>query len=43
MALIHLVFLGPVGAKNTSFPLLLVGNTLDAATALAGYVNPITI
>ncbi|KAJ7921988.1 TAP-like protein-domain-containing protein [Mycena leptocephala] len=26
----------PVGAKNTSFPLLLVGNTLDPATARAG-------
>ncbi|KAJ7328237.1 TAP-like protein-domain-containing protein [Mycena albidolilacea] len=29
-------FQGPVGAKNTSFPLLLVGNTLDSATARAG-------
>ncbi|KAJ6607431.1 TAP-like protein-domain-containing protein [Mycena sp. CBHHK59/15] len=29
-------FQGPVGAKNTSFPLLLVGNTLDPATARAG-------
>ncbi|KAF7350195.1 AB hydrolase-1 domain-containing protein [Mycena venus] len=29
-------FQGPVGAQNTSFPLLLVGNTLDPATARAG-------
>ncbi|KAF7350180.1 AB hydrolase-1 domain-containing protein [Mycena venus] len=29
-------FQGPVGAKNTSFPLLLVGNTLNPATARAG-------
>ncbi|KAJ7660459.1 TAP-like protein-domain-containing protein [Mycena rosella] len=29
-------FQGPVGAKNTSVPLLLVGNTLDPATARAG-------
>ncbi|KAJ6618513.1 TAP-like protein-domain-containing protein [Mycena sp. CBHHK59/15] len=32
----YIVKAGPVGAKNTSFPLLLVGNTLDPATARAG-------
>ncbi|KAJ6568866.1 TAP-like protein-domain-containing protein [Mycena capillaripes] len=32
-------FQGPVGAKNTSFPLLLVGNTLDPATPHAGAVH----
>ncbi|KAJ6492311.1 TAP-like protein-domain-containing protein [Mycena sanguinolenta] len=32
-------FTGPVGAKNTSTPLLLVGNTLDPATARAGAVK----
>ncbi|KAF8175595.1 TAP-like protein-domain-containing protein, partial [Mycena galopus ATCC 62051] len=32
-------FTGPVGAKNTSSPLLLVGNTLDPATARAGAVK----
>ncbi|KAF7376976.1 AB hydrolase-1 domain-containing protein [Mycena sanguinolenta] len=32
-------FTGPVGAKNTSNPLLLVGNTLDPATARAGAVK----
>ncbi|KAJ7660271.1 TAP-like protein-domain-containing protein [Mycena polygramma] len=29
-------FVGPVGAKNTSFPLLLVGNSLDPGTSHAG-------
>ncbi|KAJ6603511.1 TAP-like protein-domain-containing protein [Mycena vulgaris] len=32
-------FQGPVGAKNTSFPLLLVGNTLDPGTAHAGAIK----
>ncbi|KAJ7250174.1 Alpha/Beta hydrolase protein [Mycena haematopus] len=32
-------FVGPVGAKNASFPLLLVGNTLDPATPHAGAVQ----
>ncbi|KAJ6473851.1 TAP-like protein-domain-containing protein [Mycena sanguinolenta] len=32
-------FTGPVGAKNTSTSLLLVGNTLDPATARAGAVK----
>ncbi|KAJ7864297.1 TAP-like protein-domain-containing protein [Mycena olivaceomarginata] len=32
-------FQGPVGAKNVSFPLLLVGNRLDAGTAHAGAVQ----
>ncbi|KAJ6479492.1 TAP-like protein-domain-containing protein [Mycena vitilis] len=29
-------FVGPVGAKNTTFPLLLVGNSLDPGTSHAG-------
>ncbi|KAJ7028110.1 TAP-like protein-domain-containing protein [Mycena alexandri] len=32
-------FQGPVGAKNTSFPLLLVGNTIDPVTAHASAVK----
>ncbi|KAJ7449406.1 TAP-like protein-domain-containing protein [Mycena galericulata] len=32
-------FTGPVGAQNTSFPLLVVGNTLDPATPLVGAVK----
>ncbi|KAJ6604115.1 hypothetical protein DFH09DRAFT_1441973 [Mycena vulgaris] len=32
-------FRGPVGARNTSFPLLVVGNTLDPVTPLAGAVK----
>ncbi|KAF7366023.1 AB hydrolase-1 domain-containing protein [Mycena venus] len=32
-------FQGPVGAKNISFPLLLVGNTLDPGTAHAGAIQ----
>ncbi|KAJ7638063.1 Alpha/Beta hydrolase protein [Mycena rosella] len=34
-------FQGPVGAKNTSFPLLIVGNTVDPATPLAGAVKAV--
>ncbi|KAJ7474134.1 TAP-like protein-domain-containing protein [Mycena latifolia] len=32
-------FQGPVGAQNTSFPLLVVGNTVDPATPLAGAIK----